>query len=280
MRQVSRPDGWASVAYRLEYPELVGRDAEAVARRPPQRMRSRASAYALYVLAKGGRGDLARLRWWHDVQMKTEASPLARAQVGAGLAMMGDRARARSAFRQAVRALGYKRRRPTGTRARCATSPASSPWPTRPARPSIAREPAGAAGGRGAATPTASTPRSRRACCRPPTACCAPPGRCASRPAGATAAAGAGGAPRWAVGRLADARFANAGSGRAVAHGDRARRAGRRARRRRRSGLSRQQAALHPAAAARSTRRALTPGRPGDRAASPAAPRRAARCRW
>ena len=62
-----------------------------------ERMRSRASAYALYVLAKAGRGDLARLRWWHDVQMKNDDSPLARAQVGAGLALMGDRSRARSA---------------------------------------------------------------------------------------------------------------------------------------------------------------------------------------
>jgi uncharacterized protein YfaS (alpha-2-macroglobulin family) len=72
-------------------------------------MRSRASAYALYVLAKGGRGDLARLRWWHDVQMKAEPSPLAMAQVGAGLAMMGDQARARDAFTHAAAAIGYKR---------------------------------------------------------------------------------------------------------------------------------------------------------------------------
>src|SRR6185437_1790713 len=73
------------------------------------RMRSRASAYALYVLAKGGRGDLARLRWWHDVQMKNEPSPLARAQVAAGLALMGDKARAHDGFQKATEAVGYKR---------------------------------------------------------------------------------------------------------------------------------------------------------------------------
>ena len=72
-------------------------------------MRSRASAYALYVMAKGGKGDLSRLRWWHDVQMKSEPSPLAMAQVGAGLAMMGDEARARDAFQHAAAAVGYKR---------------------------------------------------------------------------------------------------------------------------------------------------------------------------
>lgn len=107
MRQVSRPEGWASVSYRMEYPDWWAGGSDA-SKKATERMRSRASAYALYVLAKGGRGDLARLRWWHDVQMKTEASPLAKAQVGAGLAMMGDKARARSAFRQAIAALGYR----------------------------------------------------------------------------------------------------------------------------------------------------------------------------
>jgi uncharacterized protein YfaS (alpha-2-macroglobulin family) len=107
MRQVSRPDGWASVSYRMEYPTWWAGGSDA-SKKATERMRSRASAYALYVLAKGGRGDLARLRWWHDVQMKTEASPLAKAQVGAGLAMMGDKARARSALRQAIASLGYR----------------------------------------------------------------------------------------------------------------------------------------------------------------------------
>ncbi|MFI4975181.1 MAG: alpha-2-macroglobulin [Caulobacterales bacterium] len=108
MRQVSRPDGFASVAYRLEYPDWWGGSADA-SKAATARMRSRASAYALYVLAKAGRGDLARLRWWHDVQMKSEGSPLAMAQVGAGLAMMGDQARARDALAHAGAALGYKR---------------------------------------------------------------------------------------------------------------------------------------------------------------------------
>jgi hypothetical protein len=40
--------------------------------------------------------------------MNNEASPLAIAQIGAGLAFMGDRARARSAILRAVDALGYR----------------------------------------------------------------------------------------------------------------------------------------------------------------------------
>ena len=108
MRLVSRPDGDASVSYQLSYPDwwAGGPDASKAA---TARLRSRASAYALYDLAKGGRGDLARLRWWHDVQMSQEGSPLAMAQVGAGLAMMGDQARARDALRRAAAAVGYKR---------------------------------------------------------------------------------------------------------------------------------------------------------------------------
>jgi alpha-2-macroglobulin len=107
MRLLSKPDGFQSISYRMEYPPWWLATQEA-SRKATERMRSRGSAYALYVLAKGGRGDLARLRWWHDVQMKSDMSPIARAQVGAGLAMMGDRARARSALRAAVATLGYK----------------------------------------------------------------------------------------------------------------------------------------------------------------------------
>ncbi len=107
MKLVSKPDGFANVAYRMSYPRWYGR-TDKEAEEATKRMRSRASAYALYTLAKGSRGDLARLRWWHDVQMKSDNSPIARAQVGAALAMMGDKARARSALRAAVNALGYR----------------------------------------------------------------------------------------------------------------------------------------------------------------------------
>ena len=109
MRQVSRPDGFSSVSYQLSYPVEWWGDKDEL-KAMTARMRSRASAYALYDLAKAGRGvgDLARLRWYHDVQFKTEASPLARAQIGAALDMMGDRARGRDSFKQAIDALGYK----------------------------------------------------------------------------------------------------------------------------------------------------------------------------
>ena len=107
MRQVSRPDSYSSIAYHLSYDEfwIFNTPARKMA---TQQMRSRASAYALYVLAKGGQGDLAGLRWWHDSQMANDGQPVARAQVGAALAMMGDHARAHSALKAAVQALGYR----------------------------------------------------------------------------------------------------------------------------------------------------------------------------
>ena len=106
LRLLSKPDGFASVGYEMEAPPY-GTDAK-VHEADTAHRRSRAAAYALYDMAKAGQGDLARLRWFHDVGFKTEPSPLARAQVGAGLAAMGDHVRARDSFQQAVKALGYK----------------------------------------------------------------------------------------------------------------------------------------------------------------------------
>ena len=107
MRQIARIDGYASVGYQRDYPDSwswLGFNAK----EQSQRQRSKAAAYALYVLTKAGSGDLARLRWYMDVQFKSEPSPLARAQIAAALAMMGDRSRAHTGFAQAVSALGYK----------------------------------------------------------------------------------------------------------------------------------------------------------------------------
>lgn len=108
MREMVKPQGFTSVGYRLAVPEYWGGYTPAGAEARTKMLRSRASAYALYVLAKAGSGDMARLRWYHDVQMKSESSPLAIAQVGAGLARMGDRSRAHSAFVLAASKVGYE----------------------------------------------------------------------------------------------------------------------------------------------------------------------------
>ena len=102
LRRVARLNDFGSVGYNFEVYRWPGsNDTE-------QLLRSRAAAYALYVLAKAGEADIGQLRYYHDTHLNNEPSPLARAQIGAALYHMGDRARSRNAFRQAERALGYR----------------------------------------------------------------------------------------------------------------------------------------------------------------------------
>jgi len=211
MRQISRPEGFAPVAYRMAYPnDWAGKDA---AKAATARLRSRASAYALYVLAKAGRGDLPRLRWWHDVQMKNEVSPLAKAQIGAGLALMGDHARARSALRQAIASLGYR----DGGDFDSYQSPlrdlagviglAYEAGESDMARAVQARLDGAVA------DPDALNTQEEAQLLRAAHFMLAAAGTMRIEAAGAAPLGAAGGAPRWAVGRLAAARFTNRGTG-------------------------------------------------------------------
>jgi uncharacterized protein YfaS (alpha-2-macroglobulin family) len=102
LRRVARLNDFGGVSYQFEIYRWPGSNDS------DQLMRSRSAAYALYVLAKAGEADIGQVRYFHDSRLADEPSPLARAQIGAALAHMGDRARARNAFRQAERALGYR----------------------------------------------------------------------------------------------------------------------------------------------------------------------------
>jgi uncharacterized protein YfaS (alpha-2-macroglobulin family) len=62
-------------------------------------------AYSLYVLARAGRGVLGDLRYYADTKINAFSTPLAKAQLGAALAMLGDKERAERAFQAAVAAL-------------------------------------------------------------------------------------------------------------------------------------------------------------------------------
>ncbi|MBA2126468.1 alpha-2-macroglobulin [Hyphomicrobium methylovorum] len=73
-------------------------------------------AYALYVLARNGRAPVGDLRYYADERIERFSTPLAKAQLGAALAMMGDKERAERAFKSALAALpdatpdtGYRR---------------------------------------------------------------------------------------------------------------------------------------------------------------------------
>ena len=59
-------------------------------------------AYALYDLARAGRAALGDLRYYMEAKLTAFSTPLARAQIGAALALYGDRTRAAAAFVSAV----------------------------------------------------------------------------------------------------------------------------------------------------------------------------------
>lgn len=59
-------------------------------------------AYALYDLARAGRAAIGDLRYYLEARLEAFGSPLAKAQLGAALALYGDRTRAATAFAAAV----------------------------------------------------------------------------------------------------------------------------------------------------------------------------------
>ncbi len=67
-----------------------------------------AIAYGLYVLARNGRAAVGDLRYYAEVKLDAFTTPLAKAQIGAALALYGDAAGADRAFRAARDALAAK----------------------------------------------------------------------------------------------------------------------------------------------------------------------------
>ncbi len=65
-------------------------------------------AYALYDLARAGRAAIGDLRYYFEARLDRFGSPLAKAQLGAALALYGDRTRAGAAFAAALDDLGMK----------------------------------------------------------------------------------------------------------------------------------------------------------------------------
>ena len=62
-------------------------------------------AYALYDLARAGRAAIGDLRYYLEARLEAFTTPLGKAQLGAALALYGDRTRAATAFKAAVEAL-------------------------------------------------------------------------------------------------------------------------------------------------------------------------------
>ncbi len=78
-----------NLANRIGYAQDFDRGGEAI-------------AYSLYVLAANGKAAVGDLRYYAESKLGSFATPLAQAQIGAGLALYGDRARAAEVFKVAV----------------------------------------------------------------------------------------------------------------------------------------------------------------------------------
>ncbi|WDI31640.1 alpha-2-macroglobulin [Hyphococcus flavus] len=104
LQDMARIDRWYLASYQTTVPEFTNNNDTR------DYLRRRSAAYALYVLARAGQADLSDLRYFHDALLEETPSPLARAHIGAALAMMGDKARASSAFEKAVAAFGWQNR--------------------------------------------------------------------------------------------------------------------------------------------------------------------------
>ncbi|MBN9669800.1 alpha-2-macroglobulin family protein [Roseibium aggregatum] len=59
-------------------------------------------AYALYVLARNGRASMGDLRYYLDAKLQAFSTPLAKAQLAAGLALYGEQERAAAGFKAAL----------------------------------------------------------------------------------------------------------------------------------------------------------------------------------
>jgi uncharacterized protein YfaS (alpha-2-macroglobulin family) len=74
----------------------------------PEKDGGRDLAYGLYVLAKNGAAPIGDLRYLADTKLNNLATPIAKAQLAAALALVGDRARAERVYAAAAESLAPK----------------------------------------------------------------------------------------------------------------------------------------------------------------------------
>lgn len=74
----------------------------------PEKDGGRDLAYGLYVLAKNGTAPIGDLRYLADTKLNNLATPIAKSQLAAALALVGDRARAERVYGAAVESLAPK----------------------------------------------------------------------------------------------------------------------------------------------------------------------------
>lgn len=74
----------------------------------PNKTGGRELAYALYVLARNGAAPIGDLRYIADVKLSDVSTPIAKAQIAAALAMVGDKARADNVYQAALDSIAPK----------------------------------------------------------------------------------------------------------------------------------------------------------------------------
>jgi uncharacterized protein YfaS (alpha-2-macroglobulin family) len=74
----------------------------------PEKDGGRELAYALYVLAKNGAAPIGDLRYLSDIKLSNLATPIAKSQLAAALALVGDRTRAEKVYAAALQDLEPK----------------------------------------------------------------------------------------------------------------------------------------------------------------------------
>ncbi len=102
LQEMTRMENYSSLAY-LDYRYRRNRNQSRY-----KGTQAETAAYAHYVLARGGQGDLSKMRYFYDTHRKNLRSPMSFAQIGTAFAMMGDKVRANSAFDAAFEAIGYE----------------------------------------------------------------------------------------------------------------------------------------------------------------------------
>ena len=100
MRQITRLNSRSSLQYDFyRFDRRNGYSNEKYLAEP--------AAYAHYVLAKAGKGNLSEMRYLFDNKRENIKNPLAHAYLGTALSMMGDKSRAQIAFAAANKGIGY-----------------------------------------------------------------------------------------------------------------------------------------------------------------------------
>ena len=98
MREISQMPRYLNVGYQFwQYAD----------NRWVTRQKAEAAAYAHYILARTGQGNLGQMRYFYDNHASKLRSPLAKAHIASALAMMGDKRRTGPAMEAVVQAIGF-----------------------------------------------------------------------------------------------------------------------------------------------------------------------------